>query len=126
MGMDVGAVDRALSITLIQRLSSASFASAQIELRLAREQRDMPGDVLFQFRQHAGAAGQIIQRGIRCIAAIAMLAGPAPPGLVLGGDGQACLLQHRVARAGKLGLVKPGDEKRLELAIASPPKLVVV
>ena len=54
----------------------------------------MLGDVALQFGQDAGAPGQIVQRGIGGIAAIAMLARPAPAGLVFRGEAQAGFFQR--------------------------------
>ena len=63
----------------------------------------------FQLGKNAGPPGQIVERGVGGVAAIAMVLGPAPAGLVLGGQAQAGLFQP--LGRGDAALVKPGDKQ---------------
>lgn len=60
-------------------VESEPFAP-QIEIQQTRKARDVDVDPLLQIRKFGRAQRQIIERGIGCLAAIGMLAGPTPPG----------------------------------------------
>ena len=82
--------------------------AAQIELQVTRKRRHMFGDAAFQLREDGGARGQVVQRGIGGIAAIAMITAPAPPRRVLRGDGETCFRQP--TRNRDFSLIKLGGE----------------
>ena len=101
-----------LFITLIHRLSSSSLRPPRSNCSCRAKARDMAGDGALQFGDDAGprASGRSARhrRYSRHSHGHAARA-PAPPGLVLGGDGQAGLRQP--ARRRDPGLVQRGGEK---------------
>ena len=70
---------------------------------------NLPGKGALQFGENAGPPGQIVQGRIRGIAAIAVIAAPAPAGGIVHGQAQAGLLQPPERR--NPGLVETGGEQ---------------